>query len=994
MVKIRLRNKLLEDVIGVSKNSSLALHGANQGHSINVFMTDGIVVIYLENTKKNLYCNMGNMKTYINKALAMLMSSYPGIKPYASLLKMYFTTINNTMATDHENIFINPVFLVHLHTVFNNGDQNGVIALEKNENETDDEFSKRCDIEFAKPIISADYGTCFVLLHEIYHNMLHHFEREKIFERKYTSPTTHDHENIAEDQEVNSLIIAYAFENGFEFIEKIKGILYRQGSPSGKPMDLDSQQQDLFYTVKSVPVIDAVQDPNDPSEQIYQVAKDAKGNTAMITKLFPNLTWEKVYKYLDDHDMWTEGFTTGSLDFDNNNNENKDENKGNQSIYDQGYFDGYRENAENQIYNMFYPEYSKGYVDGKKAKAYDVTNDTDVNDPDYLSGKDSVKENNNINFINIINEDYDSYREGVDLFQFAVNNYLTEKFKIVDKNSKAYLHGVAAGRKIYGSNPKNSSDNIIRRNQDADKTATGNDFNDNGENNSPEGGANGPKMPNNNAGGSNGDQKRDKQAGNGAKGNSQPQQNISNKNGKSSGQGNSQQNSAEANSDDNITNLPGNKQDQSQGEGQSREGQLDQSQGKGQQPQQGEQPGEGQSGEDQSGQQNGQQGEGQPQGNYKNNGNQEGQEGQLGNQKETGHYKRHQLVDKNGNPVKDDNNSNTSDQSSQGNGTAKKPYNGGSFKDGKDCFDWNKQRDILSPEESEKMREELNIKNHNNNLSGTWKRTTVKYGLDGTMLGKDNPLIKQAEGKDYISNKSKEGANSYGQMGLEAINSSIEESMKSYVDWKNLLRKYIRGAFHAPYRHLNKHHLAITDDYIEQKWEPRGGKSMGNILFLVDESGSVGTDMLAVFFKEIRSLYYEMHSIKNVIVFPFAGPAYKYYANVYKRGLIESPLKEEVDGGTDPRSAMEAMLAGEIYDKTTSQKIWNDERSSSFPVVTIILTDGEFPMEDPAKYGWDVNKHKIITFIIGEGDFINQWKEFSYKYLNPNSFIGISPEDL
>lgn len=126
--------------------------------------------------------NMQGIKDNLKFVYNMIVKEYPALSYFISLLKPVYTFDVPTMATDGFHIFINPYFYVKLQSI--------------------------------KPFLAPTY----VILHELYHNLLCHFRREQESGGKFPN---HLKCNYAQDEEINNMLERQ--DPGFKGLTKLIG---------------------------------------------------------------------------------------------------------------------------------------------------------------------------------------------------------------------------------------------------------------------------------------------------------------------------------------------------------------------------------------------------------------------------------------------------------------------------------------------------------------------------------------------------------------------------------------------------------------------------------------------------------------------------------------------------------------------------------------------------------------------------------------------------
>ena len=157
------------------------------------------------------------------------------IKDFLSALPIVYTFYVPTMSTDGSHIFINPGFVMELYT--------------------------SCD--------DSTVGVAFVILHEVYHNIFKHKEREKQIADKVTD---HHKANIAQDYEINWVI---------------------EHSYPDKIIFHDMEDEDLMDS-------DLVDENGQRAQLFAGITAACHGR---ISEKFRNMVWEDIYDEMDASDM-------------------------------------------------------------------------------------------------------------------------------------------------------------------------------------------------------------------------------------------------------------------------------------------------------------------------------------------------------------------------------------------------------------------------------------------------------------------------------------------------------------------------------------------------------------------------------------------------------------------------------------------------------------------------------------------------------------------
>ena len=839
--------------------------------------------------------NMGNLKKYMDAVILEIVDVMPGMRPYISRMNFYFTTDEgiDTACTDFTAIYLNPNWIIRNIKIGNIPSAADFIVCDIPLEESTKIFSigngsidmKDPDkfAEVAKNIrephdfnkYDSDNCNLFTVIHELYHNLLQHKKRTDDFKSHYDYPTTHDHLNIITDQEINSYLLAFFFQNSFELVDNFKGIDYRKGNPVPE-MNVSQEIHDFLYNTTRVPLLDLVDGKN--GEPVPVDAKDENGHTIMLTVNFPKQTFEKMYPYFDEHNLWPldvqpkkkrPGKDKQIVD----HGTKVQQNEGDPQIYDSGYRDGYKDCVPNKELTS-HEEYNNGYSDGVNAKVYDAENGGCQNEPDIIDTKSPGNATNES--LKFYHRNYGKINESTDLNQDSSMD-------------------------LDDSQPEDSSNHDRYNSQTIQVAPEGVDV--------PEGGnviASGTPIGVGPGGISIG--------------------------GKSAGAKHTGENSTAA-PKNHIVN---------------------------------------------------------------------GYNGPSVSPAPHGYYNRHILLDKNGKPVPVDAKGGGGGGTQPGTQPVKNgkggfpssiPYGG---TQSSDSMEHGLSGDMLTPEESAKIRKDLGLDEPSPTAQSDWQRSIKENGFANTPLGPTSPLVKQAKENDATS-KGGGGLSGRQSGGLTEIYAAIQESMKSVVNWKRKLDNYLTGAFDNPYRRINKPRLGWERHYVEYETDEEGGESTGNILFFVDESGSISQNQLGQFFKEIRSMKNQLGMIENIFMVPFAGNngCKVLKASVFKNGEVKAPLKSELTGGTDFPD-LRYMTKGRIVNKVNMRPLWRSEYSDDFPVVTIILTDGEINLPNLLHdYHWHRDDHKLIMFVLNRNEKVrNEVKKWTVKNCGWDSFIGISTDDI
>ena len=888
--------------------------------------------------------DMKEVHEYIHMAQETLIGAYPILKKYLSndqggSFNAILTDSIKTAATDGRYIFFNPLFvwyLANLNCINDDGARAG----------------------FDDP----DDGITFVYLHEIYHCMFLHHIREEKFGNARKGGVDHKRANIVQDQEINSQLEGFSayneiFSKGQQIgICKALGvILFSKDAEPGTWNCVTPEMDEKLY--------------NEPFE--YE-SETMDGKTIKVSCKYPtafSCQWEEMYEYFDEHG-WPDGWNKLIQDQINQMQDaiQKEIDKqnepvtGSQDEYDEGYFDGYRGNA---MKSGKARDYEAGYQDGAKWAEYDKVNNTCVNDPDYISGKEWAEQNagglNETVYVDF--SQFSSREEVYESIKTSKDLGLFEEFKIIDKNSEAWKRAIEDFKKARAgknsgqdqgqSDKEDSQEQINKRGQESEKQ-------DNGPHN---------------------------------KGQNQDQsgQNVNKRGQESQGQSGDQQS--------------GQSGDQQSGQG------GNQQSGTGQQS--GQQPGTGQ----QPGQQSGQ-----GQGGNKSQGQSSGQ-----GQGQSGPVKRHQ-----GNTVPGGKTPGQGQGQGQGSGAGSGAGGGqgqgsgagggsrsgqgnGSGGDGQgqgqepgqyvikrrtapSDFKWGEQRDQISTTEGDEIlkRTGRDPFDKGGNTDSTWKNKYKRYGYEGLPGTASDPIIGDIKGTSAGA-----AAGCGKGSGVYATMNRADEAIKSTVNWQDLLMEYIKGAFKFNSMKVNKRSLARDPDIVRRIERDFGGDSIGHVAFAIDNSGSMwgqGPRSFEKFFTEIAKIKEKIgRPIKAIVTWPFTAGADYFMADYWPDAEVNPKrLGVEENGGTDFSAIMKIMKVGNVFEKKTRRRIWQGiEDYTDFPVVTVIMTDGEDEVPKRSTV-WDTNEHCLIWFVINDNqsildEFRNRLKKAGYdaKY-----YIAITRDQI
>lgn len=182
-------------------------------------------------------------------------------------------------------------------------------------------------------------------------------------------------------------------------------------------------------------------------------------------------------------------------------------------------------------------------------------------------------------------------------------------------------------------------------------------------------------------------------------------------------------------------------------------------------------------------------------------------------------------------------------------------------------------------------------------------------------------------------------ANGWGSVPAD-MRCAIRESLSTIIDWRNVLNQFIgslvRGGRRNSLKRINRRypyvHPGTTRSY------------KAKLLVAIDQSGSVGNDMLEMFFGELNNC---TRQIEVDIL------AFDCYADVkdvwtWKKGQRVGPQREKC-GGTD---------------FTAPTKVFNDHKNAGRWDGMLIMTDGMAPkpIASRLKRGWILGKGCKMEF--------------------------------
>jgi len=145
--------------------------------------------------------------------------------------------------------------------------------------------------------------------------------------------------------------------------------------------------------------------------------------------------------------------------------------------------------------------------------------------------------------------------------------------------------------------------------------------------------------------------------------------------------------------------------------------------------------------------------------------------------------------------------------------------------------------------------------------------------------------------KEIIKNAANEASksNNWGTVS-STCRKEIMERLRSYIDWRKMLRYFIKATIradkHSTIRRINKRYPRIHAGSKVQRY--------ANIAISIDQSGSVGDQMLAAFFTELN----ELASLATFTVVPFDTEVRADLVYVWKKGQ-RKVWNRVMCGGTD-----------------------------------------------------------------------------------------------
>ena len=952
--------------------------------------------------------DMAELQEYIHMTQEALIIAYPILKKYLANdqggggFNAIITEEVKTAATDGRYIFFNPLFvwyLANMDCINGGGEANG--------------------------FDSVDEGIMFVYLHEIYHCMFLHHLREEKYGNARKGGVDHNRANIVQDQEINSQLEGFSafnevFKNGKQVgITGALGVILFSNKPevAGTWNSVDDETYEKLY--------------NEPFT--YQ-SEGEDGKMIDVECKYPtafSCQWEAMYDWFEEHG-WPDGMNKSLRDQIQEAMEKAQEEankpiEGSQDEYDEGYYDAYRGNPMKPGKDK---DYMAGFADGQKWLEYDKANNTCVNDPDYISGKEWAEQNGGDFNESIVIDfaDFSTREELYESIQRCKDSGLLEGFKIVDRNSEAWKKAIEDYKKRQQASGSSSQQGSQKEHQQEEVQKRGNQ--DYQQSQNPQ--QNGQQDQSKQGSQKEQQEKVQKRGGQDQQQNQQQSQNPQ-QNGQQDQSKQGQNNDNKSGNNDNADKRGGNKsQEQNQGgqgEQEEQEGQEGQehkggSTPKDPRPGQAHQPGQPdpngekpQSGGGQEGnpEKDGSGTQGQEnQGNATGNGN-KSQQSQNGNSNSRGPIKRHE-----GNTVPGGKNphgsgsKNNQQQKGQGNGNNNQQGQGNSQggtqaggtteyvirrKANADDFKWGEQRDQISTTEADDILRRTGRDPYDKgaNSDAKWKNKVAKNGYEGMPGTASDPMIGDLRPEDMVNSTHGVGKGS----GIYATMDRCFQAMKSSVNWQDLLMEYIKGAFKFNSMKINKRSLARDRDIVRRIERDYGGDSIGHVAFAIDNSGSMwgkGEAAFDKFFNEIAKIKEKIgRPIKAIVTWPFTAGEDHFLAEYWPDADVNPRrMNVEKNGGTDFSTIMKIMKVGNVFEKKSGRRIWQGiEDYADFPVVTVIMTDGEdsIPKRSTA---WDTNEHCLIWFVINTNqgiinDFRKSLKQAGY---DARYYIGITTDQI
>lgn len=186
-------------------------------------------------------------------------------------------------------------------------------------------------------------------------------------------------------------------------------------------------------------------------------------------------------------------------------------------------------------------------------------------------------------------------------------------------------------------------------------------------------------------------------------------------------------------------------------------------------------------------------------------------------------------------------------------------------------------------------------------------------------------------------------ANGWGNIPSD-LREDIRKSISNIINWKTVLRQFIgnleRGSKTSSMKRINRRYPYIHPG------TKRGYNA--KLLIAIDQSGSVPTDMLALFFSELTSLTKRV----SITILPFDCAVSEKNMFEWRKGSNPS-IQRTLGGGTD-------------FNAPTA--FVNDPKNRGRWDGMLILTDGECaaPMPSRIKRGWVIGPNHKLSFATGE----------------------------
>jgi len=158
--------------------------------------------------------------------------------------------------------------------------------------------------------------------------------------------------------------------------------------------------------------------------------------------------------------------------------------------------------------------------------------------------------------------------------------------------------------------------------------------------------------------------------------------------------------------------------------------------------------------------------------------------------------------------------------------------------------------------------------------------------------------------------------------GGGGLNRELEDLMHPEVDWKEVLKEFVRSTCNAKdassWRRVNRRFLG-SDMYMPTLI----GEKVGHLVFGIDTSGSVGGKELSEFLSEVQGIAEEVHPEKvDLIYWDGAVAGHEEYDGNTVSNIVSS-TQPKGGGGTDPTCVMHYLKENAIR-----------------PEAIIMLTDG------------------------------------------------------